>query len=47
MGSMIEGKEKFISCIFADSNFINTFDIHLIKGRELLPGDYGSGMHDK
>jgi putative ABC transport system permease protein len=41
MGSMIEGKEKFISCIFADSNFINTFDIQLMKGRELLPGDYG------
>jgi putative ABC transport system permease protein len=41
MGSMIEGKEKTISCIFADSNFINTFDIRLMKGRELLPGDYG------
>jgi putative ABC transport system permease protein len=41
MGSRIEGKEKFISCIFADSNFINTFDIQLMKGRELHPGDYG------
>jgi putative ABC transport system permease protein len=41
MGSGIEGKNNFVSCILTDSNFIKTFGIQSIKGRELLPGDLG------
>lgn len=42
MGSGIKGKEdKSFYCIFADSSFLKTFKIQLIKGRGLLPGDYG------
>lgn len=41
MGSGINGKDKFLSCISGDSNFIKTFGIQLIKGRELLPEDLG------
>ena len=40
MGSGIKDKDQSLSCIMADSNFVNTFDIKLIKGRELQPGDY-------
>jgi putative ABC transport system permease protein len=41
LGAGIEGKDQPINCIFADSTFIKTFKIQLLKGRELLPGDYG------
>jgi putative ABC transport system permease protein len=41
MGSGISGKEKHLSCMYADSNFITTFGVPLVKGRELLPGDLG------
>jgi putative ABC transport system permease protein len=40
MGSGIKGKDKYLSCILADSNFIKTFNVQLIKGRDFLPGDY-------
>lgn len=35
-----EKKKIFVNCIIADSTFIRTFKIELIKGRELLPGDF-------
>jgi putative ABC transport system permease protein len=41
MGSGIKGKDKHLFCIPADSNFIKTFKIQLIKGREMLPGESG------
>ena len=41
MGSGINDKEKHLACIAADSNFLKTFKIQLIKGREMLPGEYG------
>ena len=41
MGSGIKGKDRNISCIAADSNFIKTFNIQIVKGRTMLPGDYG------
>jgi putative ABC transport system permease protein len=41
MGSAIEGKNKSISIIAADSAFLSTFNIQLIKGRQFLPGDDG------
>jgi len=40
-GSGIKGKDKPVSIIMADTSFINTFGIHLIKGRKLEPGDFG------
>jgi putative ABC transport system permease protein len=41
MGSGIENKDQHLLCISADSNFLNTFKIEIIEGRQLLPGDYG------
>jgi putative ABC transport system permease protein len=41
MGSGIKDKDKHLFCIPADSNFLKTFKIQLVKGRELLPGEYG------
>jgi putative ABC transport system permease protein len=41
MGSGIKEKDKSMWCIAADSNFLKTFNIQLIKGREMLPGEYG------
>ena len=41
MGSGIKDKDKSVSCIAADSNFLKTFNIRIIKGREMLPGEYG------
>ncbi len=41
MGSGIKGKDKMISIITADTSFINTFGVHIIKGRKLEPGDFG------
>jgi putative ABC transport system permease protein len=41
MGSGIKGKDKPISIIATDSAFINTFSIHIVKGRGLQPGDFG------
>jgi putative ABC transport system permease protein len=40
MGSGIKGKDKSLSCILADSDFIKTFNVQLIKGRDFLPGDF-------
>jgi putative ABC transport system permease protein len=42
MGSQIPGKDKMIACILADSNFLKTFNIQIIKGRKILPGDMGT-----
>jgi len=42
MGAGIKDKEQFLSIIFADLSFLETFGIKQIKGRELLPGDYGN-----
>ncbi len=41
MGSGIKGKDKMVSVIAADTSFIYTFGVHLIKGRKLEPGDFG------
>ncbi len=41
MGSGIKGKDKMVSIIAADTSFINTFGVHIIKGRKLEPGDFG------
>ena len=41
IGSGIEGKDQPVASVFADSNFIKTFGIKLVKGRNLLPGEYG------
>jgi putative ABC transport system permease protein len=41
MGSGIEGKNISVACMAADSNFLATFKIDLVKGRNLLPGEYG------
>lgn len=42
MGSSIKGKNKSLPIIYADSSFLQTFNIQQIKGRELLPGDMGN-----
>lgn len=39
-GGIIEGKAISISCILADTDFINTFGLQLVKGRKLLPGEF-------
>jgi putative ABC transport system permease protein len=41
MGSGIKGKDKPVSIITTDTSFINTFGVHIIKGRKLEPGDFG------
>ena len=41
MGSGVKDKNKNLSCIAADSNFLKTFKIQVIKGRDMIPGDYG------
>lgn len=43
MGSNIENSSRNISvpCILADTGFLNTFGIRVIKGRDLQPEDYG------
>ncbi len=41
MGTGIKGKDKMVSIITADTSFISTFGIKLIKGRKLAPGDFG------
>ena len=42
MGSAIEGKNKNLSIIYADSSFLQTFGIQQIKGRKLLASDIGN-----
>ncbi len=42
MGANMEGKQKSLSIIYADTAFIKTFGIGLIQGRDLLPGEYGT-----
>ncbi len=43
MGSNMENTDKNISmpCLLADTAFLETFGLKLIRGRELGPGDYG------
>ena len=41
MGTGVSGKPNFIACLMADTSFIQTFNIELIKGRMPLPGEYG------
>ena len=41
MGSGIKSKEGLLKIIYADTTFLQTFKIKQIKGRALLPGDYG------
>ncbi len=44
MGSNIENTTKNMSvpCILADTAFLNTFNLKVVKGRDLEPGDYGN-----
>lgn len=42
MGSNIKGKDKSISIIIADSSFINTFGVKLVKGRMPKREDIGT-----
>jgi putative ABC transport system permease protein len=42
MGANMEGKDRSLPIIMAGSDFINTFGIQVIKGREPMPGDYGT-----
>lgn len=44
MGTNFEDPDKNISIttLLVDSNFLRTFEIEVIKGRDLLPGDFGS-----
>ncbi len=41
MGANMEGKDKSLAIINADSSFLKTFDIEVLQGRDLLPGDFG------
>jgi putative ABC transport system permease protein len=41
LGGAVEGKDQPVSCIMADSSFLQTFKIQLLTGRKLLPGEYG------
>jgi len=42
MGPDIPGvSEEGISCIFVDTLFLETFEIELVKGRDVLPGEMG------
>ena len=41
MGSDDEDKNIMLSCILIDNNFLETFEIEVLEGRSLLPGDYG------
>ncbi|MGQ8337423.1 ABC transporter permease [Sunxiuqinia sp. A32] len=44
MGTNMENTDKntSIKCLMADTTFLETFDINVIKGRNLQPGDYGN-----
>jgi putative ABC transport system permease protein len=42
MGSAIEGKDKAVSIILADSSFLKTFGIQQVMGRQFQPGDFGN-----
>ena len=41
MGSGIENKDLAIPCLIVDTAFISTFQLQIVKGRNLEPGDYG------
>jgi putative ABC transport system permease protein len=43
MGTNIQNSDKNINinCLVADTAFIRTFGLKVLKGRDLLPGDYG------
>lgn len=43
MGSNMENSKKNtgVPCILADTNFLETFGLHLIRGRNQEPGEYG------
>jgi len=41
MGSnVIKDKKEMFRCILADTSFLKTFDIKIVKGRDLQPGDF-------
>ncbi len=44
MGSNMENKSKNMSvpCLMADTAFLPTFDLKIVMGRDLEPGDYGT-----
>ncbi len=44
MGSNMENKSKNMSvpCLMADTAFLATFDLKIVMGRDLEPGDYGT-----
>jgi putative ABC transport system permease protein len=41
MGPGVKGMEKSLACLMADTNFLATLQIELIKGRMPFPGEYG------
>ncbi|WP_195715270.1 ABC transporter permease [Ancylomarina sp. 16SWW S1-10-2] len=41
MGSGIKNKDLVIPCLIVDTAFISTFQLKIVKGRNLKPGDYG------
>lgn len=42
MGANMPGKKKSLSIIYADTSFLSTFNIQILKGRNLNPGEYGT-----
>ncbi|MFX0202264.1 MAG: ABC transporter permease [Candidatus Hodarchaeota archaeon] len=42
MGANMPGKKKSLPIIYADSSFLQTFGIKIIKGRNPMPGDFGT-----
>ena len=42
MGTMMHGKNRSLPIIYADSAFLRTFGIHVVRGRNPMPGDYGA-----
>lgn len=47
MSTNIEGKDKNVAAIYADSTFLKTFGIKLIEGSDFSPGDYGESLYDQ
>ena len=43
MGTNVKDSEKNMSvpCLIVDTAFVKTFELEIIKGRDLLPGDFG------
>lgn len=42
MGANMPGKSMSLPIIHADSAFLPTFGIHIVRGRSPMPGDYGA-----